>query len=191
MSKFEKTVQHPWSLPVLQAEVPQAGRLFHLVANEETRTSIARLAGIPALPRLEAEFDVSLHGRNGLHVVGRVSATVCQTCSVTLEPMTSELNEDVDLIYLPRPTVALASTSGREIEVLLEDEPETLIDGRVDLGVLATEFLMLGIDPYPRKPDSIFEPPAEPKSEGPFAALAGLGKTPQPDISRRNAQKKG
>jgi len=123
--------------------------------------------------------------------VGRVSATVCQTCSVTLEPMTSELNEDVDLIYLPRPTGALALTSGREIEVLLEDEPETLIDGRVDLGVLATEFLMLGIDPYPRKPDSIFEPPVEPKSEGPFAALAGLGKTPQPDISRRNAQKKG
>jgi hypothetical protein len=182
MSKSERTVQHTWSVPVLQAEVPQAGRLFHLVANEETRTSIARLAGIPALPRLEAEFDVSLHGWNGLHVVGRVSATVCQTCSVTLEPMTSDL---------PPPAGALGSMIGREIEVLLEDEPETLIDGRVDLGVLAAEFLMLGIDPYPRKPDSIFEPPAEPKSESPFAALAGLGKTPQPNIIGRNARKKG
>jgi hypothetical protein len=191
MSKSERTVQHTWSVPVLQAEVPQAGRHFHMIANEETRTSIARLAGIPALPRLEAEFDVDLHGRNGLHVVGRVSATVCQTCSVTLEPMTSEVNEDVDLIYLPPPAGALGSTIGREIEVLLEDEPETLTDGRVDLGVLATEFLMLGIDPYPRKPDSIFEPPAEPRSEGPFAALARLGKTPPPNISGRNARKKG
>ena len=175
MSKSERTVQHPWSVPVLQAEVPQAGRHFHLVANEETRTSIARLACIPALPRLEAEFDVSLHGRNGLHVLGRISATVGQTCSITLEPMTSEVNEDIDLIYLSQPAGALASTSGREIEVLLEAEPETLTDGRVDLGVLATEFLMLGIDPYPRKPGAAFDEAAvNDKPDSPFAALGRL-----------------
>ena len=133
---------------------------------------------------------VVCHGRD-LRCHGRARGCGWWPSIASFEPMTSELNEDVDLIYLPGSTGALASTSGREIEVLLEDEPETLIDGRVDLGVLATEFLMLGIDPYPRKPDSIFEPPAEPKSEEPFAALAGLGKTPQPDISRRNAQKKG
>ena len=31
-------------------------------------------------------------------------------------------------------------------------ETEPLIDGKVDLGALATEFLILGLDPYPRKP---------------------------------------
>ena len=30
--------------------------------------------------------------------------------------------------------------------------PEPLIGGIVDLGALATEFLILGLDPYPRKP---------------------------------------
>src|SRR5271156_3377550 len=53
--------------------------------------------------------------------------------------------------------------------------PEPLIGGVVDLGALATEFLILGLDPYPRKPGAVFELPQDVKPEpGPFAALAGL-----------------
>jgi hypothetical protein len=45
----------------------------------------------------------------------------------------------------------------------------------VDLGALATEFLLLGLDPYPRKPGAVFEPPRDNRPEpGPFAGLAGL-----------------
>src|SRR5262249_49472471 len=136
-------------------------------------------------------FDVTPHGPDGLRVVGRVSATVAQTCSVTLEPMTSEVNEAVDLVFFPSPAGVPAPKSGREVEVLLEDEPEALIDGTIDLAALATEFLVLGINPYPRKPDSVFEAPApEPKSAGPFAALAGLRKGTQ-SSSNSPERKKG
>jgi hypothetical protein len=56
-------------------------------------------------------------------------------------------------------------------------DPEPLIGGSVDLGALATEFLILGIDPYPRKPGAIFEPPQDRMpDEGPFAALSKLTK---------------
>jgi hypothetical protein len=52
-------------------------------------------------------------------------------------------------------------------------EPEPLVGGVVDLGAIATEFLVLGLDPYPRKPGAIFEPPQEREpDENPFAALA-------------------
>ena len=55
--------------------------------------------------------------------------------------------------------------------------PEPLVDGKVDLGALATEFLMLGIDPYPRKAGAEFAPPkVEDAGEHPFAALAALEK---------------
>jgi hypothetical protein len=38
---------------------------------------------------------------------------------------------------------------------------------------------MLGIDPYPRKPDAVFDPPADvEEAAGPFAALAALKKNP-------------
>jgi uncharacterized metal-binding protein YceD (DUF177 family) len=179
-------------MPVLQAEVPQSGRHFHLAADEHTRAAIARLASVVDLPRFEASFDVTRHGPGGLRVVGRVSAAVTQTCSVTLDPMTSEVNEDVDLVFLPSPAGVPATTSEREVEVPLEDEPEALIDGTIDLAALATEFLMLGINPYPRKPESVFEAPvAESKSPGPFAALAGLRDGTQSGPSSSPERKKG
>ena len=57
------------------------------------------------------------------------------------------------------------------------NDPEPLIGGVVDLGALATEFLILGLDPYPRKPGAVFEPPQDREPQGgPFAALAKLTK---------------
>jgi hypothetical protein len=57
------------------------------------------------------------------------------------------------------------------------DAPEPLIGNSVDLGAIASEFLMLAIDPYPRKSGVAFEPPAkEVDTGGPFAALAALKK---------------
>jgi len=66
---------------------------------------------------------------------------------------------------------------GNELNLGAEavEPPETLVDGVVDLGVVATEFLMLAIDPYPRKPGAVFEPPQNPDAGShPFAALAAL-----------------
>ena len=57
------------------------------------------------------------------------------------------------------------------------DEPEPLIGGVVDLGAIATEFLILGLDPYPRKPGVVFEPPQDLKPDGgPFAAPCRTGR---------------
>ena len=38
------------------------------------------------------------------------------------------------------------------------DPPEPIVGGIIDLGRLATDALLLAIDPYPRKPDAVFEP---------------------------------
>lgn len=52
------------------------------------------------------------------------------------------------------------------------DEPDPIIDGKVDLGVLAAEFFALGLDPYPRKPGASFKPPDEQRAkDSPFSAL--------------------
>jgi uncharacterized metal-binding protein YceD (DUF177 family) len=133
-----------------------------------------------SLPRLTATFDVTRRGRDGLRVVGDVSATVGQTCVVTLDPMESEIDEPIDLDFTPEAALAPdeeAVDHKRQVEVSEEDAPEPLINGTVDLGALATEFLILGIDPYPRKPDAVFEPPeSENDAGGPFAALSALKK---------------
>ncbi len=169
--------EQSWSVPVAVHEVPATGRHFVLVADEPTRVAIAKLAGLRSLPRLEAHFEVVPSGRDGLHVTGSIIATVGQVCVVTLEPIESEVVEEIDLAFAPPVAPTIVDEEGVQVEVTLVDAPEPLVGGSIDLGAIAGEFLMLSIDPYPRKPGAVFEPPAAgADTGGPFAALAALKK---------------
>jgi hypothetical protein len=179
MPEREKVAATPWQVPVALDDVPEEGRHFDLAADADTRAAVARMAGLRDLPRLEASFDLTRSGRTGLHVAGRVSATAGQICVVTLEPLANEVTEDIDLLFEPPPATLPAKADGAAVvaEGNLDGETEPLVDGKVDLGALATEFLILGLDPYPRKPGAIFQPPADTgPDEGPFAALGALKK---------------
>ncbi|HEX4409869.1 MAG TPA: DUF177 domain-containing protein [Xanthobacteraceae bacterium] len=172
------TTSSPWSAPLTVEQVPEEGKHIDLVADEALRAAIAKVAGLRELPQLKAHFDVMRRGADGLHVTGLVSATVGQTCVVTLEPLTNAVEEKVDLVFLPQAVLERLQSGDEEAVEPREikwNDPEPLIGGTVDLGAVATEFLILGLDPYPRKADAVFEPPAQDKAgEGPFSALAKL-----------------
>ena len=69
-----------------------------------------------------------------------------------------------------------------------EEPPEPLIEGKVDLGAIATEFLLLGIDPYPRKAGAEFAAVnTADDSARPFAALEALKKR----LGADNRQQRG
>jgi hypothetical protein len=166
--------EHPWIVPIRVEDVPETGRHVELVADEPIRTSLAEAAAVNGLTRLEASFDLVRHGRSGLHVVGGISATVRQTCVVTLEPILNEVIEPVDLVFAP---VGAQTSAAAELLPGAGDPPEPIIDGTIDLGAIATEFLILGVDPYPRKPGAVFEAPrAGDPDATPFSALAALKK---------------
>jgi uncharacterized metal-binding protein YceD (DUF177 family) len=167
-----------WSLPVAVGDIPESGRRYDLVPDASLRTALAKLAGLRELASLKATFDVSRHGSRGLRVSGRVEATVGQTCSVTLEPMENKVDENVDVLFLPPSELFADDGTTAATETIDPDAPEPLIGDSIDLGAIATEFLLLGIDPYPRKRDAAFDPPAveEDTSSHPFAALAALKK---------------
>jgi hypothetical protein len=167
----------PWHVPVTLDDVPEEGQHFNLAADPDTRAAVARIAGLRDLPRLEASFDVSRYGHGGLHVVGRVSATAGQACVVTLEPLANEVTEDIDLLFVPRTVAPGGADPASGPDTSADDDTEPLVDGKVDLGALATEFLILGLDPYPRKPGAVFQPPADTRpDDSPFAALGALKK---------------
>jgi uncharacterized metal-binding protein YceD (DUF177 family) len=166
----------PWSAVVALAAIPAAGRHLELKPDETVRQAVADAVGVLALPRLEASFDLAPLAGDGLRVSGRVSASVEQNCVLTLEPMRSEIEEPVDLVLvqagaMPPPRAAL------DIDVSEEaGTPDVLQGHEVDLGAIATEFLTLGIDPYPRKQGAEFQAPAAPDEPEahPFAVLAAL-----------------
>src|SRR5690348_7834235 len=166
----------PWHVPLTAEEVPETGQHFDLAADAHVRAAVAKAAGLRELPRFEASFDVTRRG-GGLHVVGSISATVGQNCVVTLEPLANEVEETIDLIFEPPHGLPESADNEGQQHGVKWDDPEPLVGGAVDLGALATEFLLLGLDPYPRKPGAVFEPPQDAKTdEGPFAALGRLAK---------------
>lgn len=177
----------PWSVTVRPDEVPEGGRHVDLEAGEATRAAVAQAAKVDGIDALSAAFDLTRRGRDGLRAVGVVRATVRQTCVVSLEPVTGTIEETIDVAFAPpRDAPAARKTAEDDDEdapvggsVAGEEPPEPLVGGTVDLGALATEFLILGIDPYPRREGIAFAPPAEAKdaSGHPFEALAALKKS--------------
>jgi uncharacterized metal-binding protein YceD (DUF177 family) len=162
--------QMPWSVPVRVEDIPETGRRFEVAADADARAAVAKLAGLRSVPRLEAVLDV-IRQDSGLHVTGEVSATVGQTCVVSLEPVENEVVEPIDLLFTPEG----AQLGGGE--TIDDDAPEPLVDGAADLAAVATEFLLLGLDPYPRKPGAKFEAPSAAEAGGgPFDALKALKK---------------
>jgi hypothetical protein len=163
-------------------DIPAEGLRLNLTADDATRAAIAEFAGLRNLPRLEAAFELTRAGTDGLNVRGVVSATVGQTCVVTLEPLENRLEETVDVAFRPRAATA-PDDNLRHSQVAVEDEPELLENGTADLGALAVEFLLLGIDPYPRKVGVVFtQQGTDLPDDRPFAALAAL-KRPKRDPS--------
>ena len=176
MSQSDRAPQkQPWTVPVALDDIPDAGGHYTLSADAAAREGVARLAGLRDLRRLEAEFDLARHG-SSVAIKGEVKAKVGQICVVTLEPIESEVAEQVDLVFAP--PVEDTDRGGRRTKKK-DAQPEPLVNGVVDLGVVATEFLILGLDPYPRKEGAQFAQPAPKEgSERPFAALAALKKSP-------------
>jgi len=172
-----KKPTHSWSVPVAVEDVPETGLHMEIEAPPAIRAELAKLAGLRELPRLAAVFDLARQGA-GLHVSGQVDATLGQTCVVSLEPMESVLQEAVDVTFSPS-VAAPAATAAEGHHAKSDDEepPEPLVGGVVDLGALAAEFLLLGVDPYPRKPGVQFSSPeVADGGDHPFAALEGLKK---------------
>src|SRR5215468_5775744 len=166
----------PWSVPVAVEDVPETDLHVEIDAPDTVRAEIAALAGLRELTRLSAVFDLARRGA-GVRVTGNVTARVGQTCVVTLEPVESDIDELVDLRFAPQAATASAKSETVAAHTSDDEPPEPLLDGKLDLGAIATEFLLLGIDPYPRKPGAEFAPvKADDASAKPFAALEALKK---------------
>lgn len=171
----------PWRAPVIVAQIPDTGVHREFEASAAERQAMAELAGVREILSAQASFEVVPKSGGRYQVTGHVRARIGQTCVVTLDPVESEIDEEVDLMFAPE-------AEARRLADLIEegqddqeppeavDLPEAIVGGIIDLGRLATDALFLAIDPYPRKPGAVFEADitAPDPEDHPFAALKAL-----------------
>jgi hypothetical protein len=169
----------PWSDPVVVAQLPDVGLHRDIEAGPAAREAMAEVAGLREIVFASASLDVTPMSGSRVHVAGRVRARIGQTCVVTLDPIENDIDEAIDLVFAPPeqiPQLADLVDEAAESDVEIPDPPEPIEQGVIDLGRVATDALFLAVDPYPRKPDAVFEPPvveADPEDH-PFAALKAL-----------------
>lgn len=180
----------PWRVPVAVAQIPETGLHRDLKADQAVCAAVADVGGLREVLSVEASFDVMPKSGGRFHVAGHVRARVGQTCVVTLEEIENDIDEPIDLIFAPPdqiPQMAALVDEAEESDEETPDPPEPIENGIIDLGRLATDALYLGLDPYPRKPDAVFEPlveAADPEDH-PFAALKALQVAPKKSRAKK------
>lgn len=165
-----------WARDVNLGEVQRAPVKAHLEADAAARKAIAKQLGLVSVESLVA--DVALKPwLDGAELSGTFTAEVTQTCSVTADDFQERVSGEIFVRMVPAGSPnAPAETTGEEIDIDLEgdDPPDVLESDRIDLAAYVVEHLALELDPFPRKPGAVFEPPAEEGSMSPFAVLRRL-----------------
>jgi len=154
---------------LLAAEtVPDSGLEIEICASEAERKALAAQCGLAAVQSLEANVRVTKLGGERFGVRGALNARVTQICVVTLEPFETGIEAGIGVNFAPSGSLAPATPSTQG------DPPDPIVNGQIDLGALAAEFLVLNLDLYPRKPGAVFEDACagEPSAmDSPFAVL--------------------
>ena len=152
-------------------------RSVTIAANSDERAALAARFGLLTVDRLEATLAVQ-RDASGIVARGHVSAAVVQACSVTDEPLSMTIAEDVALRFVTEKEAAAQD----EVELDADALDTMPYDGAgVDLGEAAAETMALALDPFPRGPNAaaalraagvISEEDAKPA--GALAGLKGL-----------------
>ena len=170
-----------FSRPTLMESLKPGVNEFHVEAGPEERAALARRFGLVSIEHLAADLQLAARAdRRSVRVTGTVVADVTQTCVVTLEPVKNHIDAPLDRLYgedVPQEPVSSVVYLDD-----LEDVPDPVVAGAIDVGEAVAEQLALELDPFPRRPGVIFEGyraadgkgTAEEGEQGPFAVLARM-----------------
>jgi uncharacterized metal-binding protein YceD (DUF177 family) len=160
--KSQKNPMTPeWPHAVEVEHLGPAPQKVALSSTAQQRRDLARRLKVDSVDNLSASVVVERRPNSHIiHVTGAVTADVVQSCVVTLEPVRTHLDEEIDSWFSDEKDIVSLNRVKREqqglradaeLEILTEEEdPEPVHEGVIDVGELAAQYLSLAIDPYPR-----------------------------------------
>ncbi len=166
----------PFSRIFQAADAPSHGLSVDDAATKYERQKTAELLDVLSVDRLEFRAVITPADDGAYDVIGSVRARLVQTCVITLEPIAVDIDNAINVRYLPD-----GKLKAEEDEVLNPEERdlEPLGDGALDLGQLAYEYLVIALDPYPKGAGSEFDWKGSDRADAededkPFSALRQL-----------------
>ena len=165
----------PWSKPVLLHELGRGPVSLTLEPDAAERAKVAKDLGLESLPVLKAQLTLK-SWMDGVEITGRFDAVVVQVCAVSLDPFEHPLVGEIEVRAVPQGSPQAPDAAGGEVDYDPEspDPPDVLQGEAIDIAGYVVEHLALEIDPFPRKPGAVFEPPKAEEEASPFAVLKRL-----------------
>lgn len=169
--------QHVWTV----AELPRRQDTgFDITLDAETSAALATKLGVLDIRKLR--FTGALHptGARDWRLDAQLGATVVQSSVVTLDPVSTRIDEPITRRFVAE--LPEEPAPGSEIE-LTADENEEPLGREIDLFAVLSEALALALPAYPRgedegSADAVFAAPGvvpmTDEDARPFAELAGL-----------------
>ncbi|WP_425090449.1 YceD family protein [Tropicimonas sp. S265A] len=151
---------------------------FHLRPAEESNRTLAQELKLTDLRKLTLVGEITPTGKADWRLSARLGATVVQPCVVTLEPVTTRIEEPVERVFL----ASWEPPVGAEVE-MPEDTSSEPLPATLDLNAIMAEELALALPQYPRTENAgvgdtqVTEPGKKAMTDDdakPFAALAKL-----------------
>ncbi|WNJ98578.1 DUF177 domain-containing protein [Thalassospiraceae bacterium LMO-JJ14] len=167
--------------PVRVDELSSKGLVIKLRPTAPELQAIGERLGVVRINRFEADLKLQPEIGRQISLRGPIRAEIVQNCVITGEPLTQTLEFETDRFFAEDadPLQGLTHDDDESLTDPEIDEPEPILDGKIDVAEQAIEELALNIPPYPRAPDAVFEdihadPAPDEARPNPFAALAAL-----------------
>jgi len=122
-----------------------------LEATPDECAQLAQRFDLLTLDHLSANVQLNRKGAGDsirVFVSGRLNAGITQSCVITLDPVSSEIEADFNAAF---DSEAEDIKSDCDFDISNDDIAEPIIDGSIDLGELVAQYLAVEIDPFPRK----------------------------------------
>lgn len=173
------------SYQVSVQRLPQKGLNVKIEADKKERDAMRDFHELEDVKFFKADLQVVPWKKDGIRVRGKVQAEIVQACVVTLEPIETRIDTDIDTLFVPENSRLARLPLDENGELIISadgpDIPETFSGDKLDVGAIAEEFFELAVDPYPRKEGVEAAPPLvvdvgsddeeDVKPANPFAAL--------------------
>jgi|JI10StandDraft_1071094.scaffolds.fasta_scaffold08194_9 hypothetical protein len=198
MSKKKTTALAPapeWSVSVDAQTVTNHPQKLRISAGEGERKALAKRLDIHQINSLSADLTLYREKGNVIHVNGLMKAHVVQSCSISADPVQTQIEETFEGWYADQDRIVMLAKArheklGRladsELPIMDESEdPEPLVNGMIDVGELVVQSLSLSLDSFPRRRgleeaesvDVLVEPEGQALRKNPFEALKNWKKS--------------
>lgn len=188
------SIQNEFSHPIRAESIAGVAFVTKFEANGAARKALAERYNILSVESVTGQATLKREADGfTIHVTGQFSADVTQACVVSLEGVPEHIESDFENWYLDETQVtsfararktrqAPAADADEEMdENPMPDEredPETVVDGVIDIGELVAQYLSLELNPFPHSEGAKASGPmgdeAPVERESPFAGLKDL-----------------